>query len=81
MASQYPVKSPHWLYSTHFDELTFSDLTLKLSDGTILHAHRVVLCRRSKYFDKLITGGFTVSFYNVFLCTVIDADSLIRRPT
>ena len=81
MGTQHPVESPHWLYSTHFNDPALSDLTLKLSDGTIVHAHRVLLCRQSKYFAKLIAGGLSVSVYDVFLCTVIDADSLARRPT
>ena len=59
-ASELPTKSQHWLHSTHFNDPTLSDLTLKLSDGTTVYAHRVVLCRRSKYFAKLIAGGFSV---------------------
>lgn len=66
MASQHPNKSQHWLYSTHFNDPTLSDLTLKLSDGTEIHAHRVVLCRRSKYFAKLIIGGFSVRVHEIF---------------
>jgi len=60
MAGQLPTKDQHWLYYTHFNDPTLSDLTLKLSDGTVVYAHRVVLCRRSKYFSKLILGGFNV---------------------
>jgi len=72
MASQHPIKSPHWLYSTHFNDPTFSDLILKLSDGKVIHAHRVVLCRRSKYFSKLIAGGFVVSIHIVSeLCSML----------
>jgi hypothetical protein len=72
MASQHPIKSPHWLYNTHFNNPAFSDLILKLRDGKEIHAHRVVLCRRSKYFSKLIAGGFVVSIYNVFnLCGIL----------
>lgn len=67
MASQHPTQSQHRLYSTHFNDQTLSDLTLKLSDDTKIHAHRVVLCRRSKYFAKLIIGGFNVRMHDNFM--------------
>lgn len=60
MAGQLPTTDHHWLYYTHFNDLTLSDLTLKLSDGTVTHAHYVVLCRQFKYFSKLIFAGFNV---------------------
>lgn len=69
MSNQVSINDRHWLYDTHFNDPTLSDLTLKLSDGTTVYAHRVVLCRRSRYFTKLITGGFRVSIENVsILC-------------
>jgi hypothetical protein len=71
MTSQHPIKSPHWLYSTHFDDPAFSDLTLQLSDGKKIHVHRVVLCRRSEYFSKLIAGGFVVSIKTSRQCKII----------
>jgi len=44
----------------YFNDPTLSDLTIRLSDRTV-HVHRIVLCRRSAYFEKLILGGFKVS--------------------
>jgi hypothetical protein len=36
-----------------FDEATFSDLTVRLSDGTEIKVHKVIVCRENKYFRKL----------------------------
>lgn len=47
------------IYKPYFDDVTLSDLTIRLSDRTV-HVHRIVLCRRSKYFEKLILGSFKV---------------------
>lgn len=47
------------LDKTYFDDPSLSDLTIKLSDRSV-HVHRIVLCRGSKYFEKLITGQFQV---------------------
>ena len=47
------------LFKDHFDDPTFSDITLTLSDRSV-KLHRVVLCRKSEYFTKLLTGGFQV---------------------
>ena len=47
------------LYKSYFDNPTFSDLTLKLSDRTV-HVHRIVLCRGSEYFTSLLAGRFKV---------------------
>ncbi|GAB7324821.1 hypothetical protein MBLNU13_g08657t3 [Cladosporium sp. NU13] len=41
----------------YFNDPTLSDLTIRPSDRTV-HVHRIVLCRRSAYFEKLILGGF-----------------------
>ena len=72
MANQRPFKTLHRLYTTYFNDPTFSDMTLKLSDGTEILAHRVVLCRGSKYFSELIIGGLGVSIYLVgFACTIM----------
>jgi hypothetical protein len=55
-----PTKMSHCrLFKDHFDDPTFSDITLKLSDRSF-NIGRVVLCRRSEYFTKLLTGGFWV---------------------
>lgn len=48
------------IYKDYFNDPTLSDLTIRLSDRTV-HVHRIVLCRRSKYFNKLILNGFKVS--------------------
>ena len=44
----------------YFDDPTFSDLTILLSDRSV-NAHRIVLCRKSEYFKTLLTGHFKVS--------------------
>jgi len=46
-------------WKDYFDSPTLSDLTIRLSDRTV-HAHRIVLCRGSEYFEKLLTGNFKV---------------------
>jgi hypothetical protein len=48
------------IHKAYFDDPTLSDLTIRLADRS-LHVHRIVLCRRSVYFEKLILGGFKVS--------------------
>jgi len=45
---------------SYFNDPTFSDLTIKLSDR-VVHVHRVVLCRGSSYFTSLLAGRFEVS--------------------
>lgn len=51
-------------YHKHFfNDPTLSDLTIRLSDRTV-YVHRIVLCRRSAYFEKLILRGFKVSRTN-----------------
>jgi hypothetical protein len=47
-------------YKAYFNDPTLSDLRIRLGDRTI-HVHRIVLCRRSVYFEKLILGAFKVS--------------------
>jgi hypothetical protein len=47
------------LYKAYFDDATLSDLTIRLSDR-VVQVHRIVLCRRSEYFAKLLTGQFKV---------------------
>lgn len=47
------------LYKAFFDDATLSDLTIQLSDKTV-RVHRIVLCRKSEYFTKLLTGSFQV---------------------
>lgn len=54
------------LHRAYFDDSTLSDLTIRLADRTV-HVHRIVLCRRSIYFEKLILGGFKVSKATVAL--------------
>lgn len=44
-------------FKDYFNDPTFSDLTIRLSDRTV-KVHRIVLCRKSEYFDKLLTGRF-----------------------
>lgn len=47
------------VYKAFFDDATLSDLTIHLSDRSV-RVHRIVLCRRSEYFVKLLTGSFQV---------------------
>jgi hypothetical protein len=44
------------IYKTYFNNPTLSDLTIVLSDQNVF-VHRIVLCRRSKYFEKLVLNG------------------------
>lgn len=50
--------------SKWFDDGTYSDLAIKLSDGTELKLHKIVLCQENEYFRKLCGPGsrFAVSF-------------------
>lgn len=53
--------APHnSIYKAYFNDPTLSDLTIRLSDR-IVDVHRIILCRRSVYFEKLILGPFKVS--------------------
>ena len=47
------------LYKAFFDDATLSDLTIPLSARTV-QEHRIVLCRKSQYFTKLLIGRFQV---------------------
>jgi len=51
---------PRELWKDYFDNPTFSDLTIRLSDR-VVRVHRIVLCRGSEYFEKLLTGNFKAS--------------------
>jgi hypothetical protein len=48
-----------------FDEATYSDLTVRLSDGTEIKVHKVIVCRANDYFRKLCgpESHFAVSSY------------------
>ena len=45
---------------SYFNDSTLSNRTIRFGDKTI-YIHDVILCRRSKYFRKLILGPFKVS--------------------
>jgi hypothetical protein len=51
------MASTHALWQDYFDDPTLSDLTIRLCDR-VVHVHRIVLCRGSEYFAKLLTGSF-----------------------
>jgi hypothetical protein len=51
------------MYKAFFDDATLSDLTIHLSDRAV-RVHRIVLCRQSEYFTKLLTGQFQVCSRN-----------------
>lgn len=55
-----PTYDDDSLNRSYFNDENLSDLAIKLSDGTTVRVHRIVLCRRSRYFEKLITAGFKV---------------------
>ena len=43
----------------YFDNPTFSDLTIQLSDRSV-NTHRIILCGKSEYFRTLLTSSFKV---------------------
>ena len=47
------------MWKDYFDNTTLSDLTIRLDDRAV-HVHRIVLCRGSEYFEKLLTSQFMV---------------------
>lgn len=53
-----------------FNEGTYSDLTIKLSDGTDVKVHKIIVCRVNEYFRKLCgsESHFAVS------CVSLSAD-------
>ena len=59
------------LYNAFFDDATLSDLTLQLSDRTV-RVHRIVLCRKSEYFTKLLTGQFQVCSHKLGMNSDLD---------
>lgn len=52
---------PPELWQDYFDDPTLSDLAIRLSDR-VVHVHRIVLCRGSEYFAKLLTSSFMVRY-------------------
>lgn len=40
-----------------FNESTYSDLSIKLSDGTEISVHKAIVCRANSYFGKLCGPG------------------------
>ena len=61
-ASQTGHASGYKLYRSVFDDATFSDLNIGLSDRTV-RAHKIVLCLQSEYFSKLFASQFKVRLY------------------
>lgn len=61
---------PRKLFKDHFDDPAFSDITLQLSNRSV-NVHRVVLCRRSEYFTKLLNGNFQVEYAQTLNCYVL----------
>jgi hypothetical protein len=47
------------LYKAFLDDATLPDVTIHLSDRAV-RVHKIVLCRQSEYFTKLLTGQFQV---------------------
>lgn len=56
------------VYKTYFNNSKFSDLTIRFSNKTI-YVHKIILCRQSKYFEKLIDGPFLVI---LILCSMLS---------
>ena len=48
------------LYKAFLNDPMLSDVTIRLGDRS-LYAHRIVLCRGSEYFARMLTGRFQVS--------------------
>lgn len=68
---------PPKVFKDYFDDPTLSDLTIRLSDRCV-HVHRIILCRNSEYFRKLILTGFKVSdaIARVYKCLRYDIPEL-----
>ena len=47
-----PIMDPPALWRGYFDNPTFSDVTIRLSDR-VVHVHRIVLCREFEYLETL----------------------------
>lgn len=58
---QTPSIQFHSAAKSYLNDPELSDLEIVLSDRAI-HAHKIVLCRGSDYFKKLLTGNFMVSW-------------------
>jgi len=71
--------SPGDIYKTYFNDPTLSDLTILLSDRKV-YVHRIILCRRSKYFNRLILNGFKVSLPAVVALLLNSAYHPSRNP-
>lgn len=48
------------LYKAFINDRMLSDLTIRLDDRSV-YAYRIVLCRGSEYFSRMLTGHFQVS--------------------
>lgn len=50
-----------------YNEAEFSDLTIKLSNGTEVKVHKLVICKANDYFRKMCgpTSQFAVSIENL----------------
>lgn len=67
---------------SYFNDPTFSDLKIYLEDR-VVPVHKIILCRGSDYFGKLINGGFKVCCLRTYSAHVqsenTDARNLIRK--
>jgi hypothetical protein len=59
----------------YFDNPTFSDLTILLSDRRV-NTHRIVLCRKSEYFKTILTGHFKVCLRSRYLFVSSRTDQM-----
>jgi len=67
------------IYKTYFNVPTLSDLTILLSDQKV-YVHRIILCRCSKYFNKLVLNGFKVSSSIASLIGDPNSHHVCRNP-
>lgn len=71
--------APPELWRDYFDSPTFSDLTIRLNDR-LVHVHRIVLCRGSPYFEKLLAGSFKVRHSSLHFCILADTAPRRAKP-
>lgn len=80
------IPHQHTLISrSEYEKPEYSDLTIELSDGYEIPAHRIILCRRNEYFNALFgsKSQFAVSMYvnQAVFKNAADVPTTRRKPS